>query len=255
MSNLKKGIWFPLSLVILIILIALWVPFKYGAAFLYNRALLRSGVLENAQIYKKGILVNGKLIWPLQQTKPSDEHVFIVRLSTKRGTENLCQFGVTQRLYNNSPLGIRIPVTFLPENPEKCKLSYSLPGSQSILFKGLALSAGMLLFAFGSLFFVYRSHNKAGPGSSSKLTTEIKTDNPVNCPECNIKMTEGYLPMGFGIHWRNINQPVAIPTIFSGLSGTVLWLKRPRLHAYHCEKCRIIIFKYGVEDKKRLIQQ
>ncbi len=253
MSNLKKGIWFPLSLVILIILIALWVPFKYGQDFLLNRALLNSGVVENAQIYKKGILVNGKLIWT-QQTKPSDEHVFVVRFSTKRGTEDLCQFGVTQRLYNNSPLGMRISVTFLPESPQRCKLSYSIPGSQSILFKGLALSAGMLLLALGSILFIRHSHKKPGPGSSSKLTTEMRVESPLNCPECGIKMTEGYLPMGFGIHWRNINQPVAIPTIFSGLSGTVFWLKRPRLHAYHCEKCRIVIFKYGVEDKKRLIQ-
>jgi hypothetical protein len=150
---------------------------------------------------------------------------------------------------------VRIPVTFLPESPQRCKLSYSLRGSQAILSKGLALSTGMILFALGSLFFVYRSHKQPGPGSSSKLTTEMKVENPFNCPECGIVMTEGYLPMGFGIHWRNINQPVAIPTIFSGLSGTVSWLRRPRLHGYHCEKCRIIIFKYGVEDKKRLIQQ
>jgi len=253
MSNLKKGIWFPLSLVILIILIALWVPFKYGADFLYNRSLLRSGVVENAQIIRKGILVNGKLIWT-QQTKPSDEHVFIVKLSSLGGNENLCQFGVSQRLYNNSPLGVNIPVTFLPESPQRCKLSYSLSGSQSILSKGLALSVGMLLLALGSILFINHSHKKPGPGSSSQLTTAIKSEEPPNCPECGIRMTEGYLPMGFGIHWRNINQPVAIPTIFSGLRGTVFWLKRPRLHGYHCEKCRIIIFKYGAEDQKRLIQ-
>lgn len=253
MSNLKKGIWFPLSLVILITLIALWFPLKYGSDFLLNRALLSEGVAENAQIYKKGILVNGKLIWT-QQTKPSDEHVFIVKLSSQGGRESLCQFGVTQRLYYNSPLGIRIPVTFLPESPQRCKLSYSLRGSQSILSKGFALSAGMLLLALGSLFFIRHSHKKSGPGNSSQLTTAIKSEETPNCPECGIKMTEGYLPMGFGIHWRNINQPVAIPTIFSGLSGTVFWLKRPRLHGYHCEKCRIIIFKYGMEDKKRIIQ-
>jgi hypothetical protein len=112
----------------------------------------------------------------------------------------------------------------------------------------------MLLLALGSLFFIRHSHKKTGPGNSSQLTTAIKSGETPNCPECGIKMAEGYLPMGFGIHWRNINQPVAIPTIFSGLSGTVFWLKRPRLHGYHCEKCRIIIFKYGAEDKKRIIQ-
>jgi len=254
MSNLKKGIWFPLSLVSLIILIALWFPFKYGAVFLLNRSLLREGVVENAQIFKKGILVDGKLVWTLQ-TKPSDEHVFIVKLLSQGGRENLCQFGVTQRLYNNSSLGVSIPVTFLPENPERCKLSYSLPGSQSILSKGLALSAAMILFALGAIFFIHHSHKQPGPGSSSQLTTVIKSEESPNCPEWGIKMTGGYLPMGFGIHWRNMNQPVAIPTIFSGLSGTVFWLKRPRLHGYRCKKCRIIIFKYGAEDKKRLIEQ
>lgn len=252
MSNLKKGIWFPLSLVVLVIIIALWFPFKYGLDFLHNRALLKSGVAENAQIFRKGILINDKLIWT-QQTNPSDEHVFIVKLSNQGGREDLCQFGVTQRLYNNSPPGVRVPVTFLPENPQRCKLSYSLPGSQAILSRGLLLSGGMLLIALGAIFFIHHSHKKPGPGSSTKLTTEINTENPVICLQCNRIMSEGYLPMGFGIHWRNINQPVAIPTIFSGLTGTVFWLKRPRLHAYHCDKCRIIIFKYGAEDKKRII--
>jgi len=253
MSNLKKGIWFPLSLVSLIILIALWVPLKYGAAFLLNRALLKSGIAENARIVQKGILVNGKLVWT-QQTKLSDEHVFIVRLLGKGDVENLCQFGVSQRLYNNSPPGVMIPVTFLPESPQRCKLSYSLPGSQSILSKGLLLSGGMMFFAFGTLFYIYHSHKQPGPGSSSQLTTAIKSEVAPNCPECGIKMTEGYLPMGFGIHWRNINQPVAMTTIFSGLNGTVSLLKSPKFHGYRCDKCRIIIFKYGAEDKKRLIQ-
>jgi hypothetical protein len=253
MSNLRKGIWFPISLTVIVILIALWFPFKYGSDFLLNRALLKAGVSENGQIVKKGILVNGKLVWT-QQTKPSDDHVFIVKL-LNHGKEDLCQFGVSRRLYNNSPLGIKIPVTFLPENPQLCKLSFSLPGSQSILSKGLLLSAGMMLFAFGTLFYIYHSHKQPGPGSSSHLTTTIKSEDAPNCPQCGIKMAEGYLPMGFGIHWRNINQPVAMTTIFSGLSGTVSLLKRPKFHGYHCEKCRIIIFKYGAEDKKRLMKQ
>lgn len=253
MSNLKKGIWFPLSLVALVILIALWFPFKYGSDFLHNRALLKSGVAENAQIVKKGIIVNGKLVWTLQ-TVPSDEHVFIVKLFNQ-GREDLCQFGITQRLYNNSPLGVNIPVTYLPESPQRCRLSYSIPGSQSILSRGLLLSAGMILFALGALFYIYHSHKQPGPGSSSQLTTAIKSEDAPNCPECGIKMSEGYLPMGLGIHWRNINQPVAMTNIFSGLSGTVSLLKRPKFHGYHCERCRIIIFKYCAEDKKRLIKQ
>ncbi len=247
MSNLKKGIWFPLSLILLIVVIALWFPYKYGEAFLLNHRLLNEGVKENAQIIAKGILVDDKLLWSYE-TQLSDNHQFRVKIHNGNNDEDTCQFGVSKSLYDYTPPGGKIPVTFLPDNPQKCGLSAVISRTQPVLSWGIGLSAFMLLFAAGSSFFIHRMHKRPGPGSSCKLTTKIESENSVICPECNAEMTEGYLPMGLGINWRNIDQPVGIPTIFSGLPNTVLWLKRPKLHAYHCEKCKVVIFKYGKRE-------
>ena len=247
MNNLKKGIWFPVILVVLIVTIALWFPLKYGDAFLLNWSLLNEGIVENAQIVWKGILVNDKLML-VHQTQSSENHQFKVKFISIKNDNNVCQFGVSKSFYDYTPLGGRIPVTFLPDNPQKCEISSILRGTQPILFIGLGLSVFMLIFALGSAFFIHLSYKKSGPGNSSNLTTKIESEDSVQCPECNEKMTEGYLPMGLGVTWRNINQPVGIPTIFSGLQGTVLWFKRPKLHAYRCKKCKIVIFKYGKRE-------
>jgi hypothetical protein len=244
MKHLRKGIWFPVALVLIIITIALWFPFKYGYAFIYNHRLLKKGVVEHARVVKKGIMVNKELVWATE-TRPSSDHQLLVRLS-KAGIEPvICQFGVSKSLYDDTSPGERISVMFLTEEPEKCKLYYGIDGTQKILMAGFGLSSLMIFIAFGSMFFIRRSYRRPGPGNSSYLTTEMECEGDLYCQQCSEKMAEGYLPMGFGIHWRSINHPVGIPNIFGVLPGTMFWLKRPKLHAFHCEKCRIVTFKYG----------
>ena len=103
----------------------------------------------------------------------------------------------------------------------------------------------MMLIGFGSVFFVLRSYKKPGPGDSSLFATDMEFEEGIRCPKCNLEMTEGYLPTGSGIVWRNIDQPVGIPTVFSGLPGTAIFGKHSKLHAYHCVSCKIVTFKYG----------
>ncbi len=59
-------------------------------------------------------------------------------------------------------------------------------------------------------------------------------------------MEEGYIPVVCGINWRRKDQKIGLPTIFTGLPGTVWWnpFKRPNLPGYHCPKYHIIIFLY-----------
>ncbi len=244
MKNLKKGIWFPISLVVLVAVIALWAPFTYGGIFLYNRHLLDAGVVESAKIIRKGVLVRDKLVWT-RQSQNSGDHQLQVEFFNSGGERNICQFSVSKLLYDYHPPGTKIPVIFLPEDPQKCKMSAGIPGTQLILKFALGISAFMMLFASGSLFFVFKSYKKSGPGDSSSLATEIGLKEGMCCPKCDSEMIEGYLPMGSGIIWRNINQPVGIPTVFGGLPGTVFLGKRPKLHAYHCASCKIVTFKYG----------
>jgi hypothetical protein len=248
MKNLKKGIWFPIVLVLLVAVIALWYPFRYGNAFLYNLRLLNNGVIENARIVQKGIVVNETLKWVEPYlTEPSDDHHVQVELNGGYVDQSFCQFGVSKTFYDSRPVGMRVPITFLADEPEKCKLASGISGTQNILIVGMSVSTFMLLIALGALFYISRSYKKPDPGNPNRLTTEMEFENPLNCPQCNENMIEGYMPMGFGIHWRRIDHPVGIPNIFSVLPGTIFWFKRPKLHAYHCERCKIVTFQYGKE--------
>lgn len=249
MNYHKKGMWFPITLIAFVVVIALWVPVKYGHAFLINYLLLHKGVLENAQVVKKGIIVDGGLVW-LHNTQPSDNHQFQVRIAGAGIEESICQIGVSKSLYDNTPPGKSVPVKFLRDYPRTCKLSSSIPGTHSILLTGLWLSTFMLIFAFGTSFFLYRAYKKPGPEGLGRLTTNMELKGEVNCPKCGERMTEGYLPMGLGIHWRNIDQPAGLTTIFGGLPGTVFLFRRPRFHAYHCTKCKIVIFQYGRRKRR-----
>jgi hypothetical protein len=202
-------------------------------------------VLEYAKIIQKGVLVNEALVWvDPYKTEPSDNHHVRVELNDGKIDPSFCQFGVSKTFYDNNPAGGRIPVTFLPDEPEKCKLLSSISGTQNILLAGLSVSSLMFLIVFGALYYINRSYKKPGLENPNILTTEIEVETPMHCPQCNEKMIEGYMPMGFGIHWRKIDHPVGIPTIFSVLPGTIFWFKRPKLHAYHCEKCKIVTFQY-----------
>jgi hypothetical protein len=108
----------------------------------------------------------------------------------------------------------------------------------------------LLLLVCILAFFIYRSYKKPVPEKPIKLTTKIALkENEIQCPNCLLKMKEGYIPTVGAIPWRNMDQPVGMPTIFSGLPGTIFWLKRPKLHAYHCKNCRIVTFKYGKDNQ------
>lgn len=242
----RKGKWFPVVLVILVAMIALWYPFRYGNAFLYNRRLINDGMNTMARIVQKGIFVNERLKWvDPYLTEPSDDHHVRVELNGGNADPSYCQFGVSKSFYDNKPAGEKVPVTFLPDQPEKCKLTSGISGTQNILFVGMSLSSFMLLIALGAFYYIHRSYKEPSPESPNILTTEMEFDEPMDCPQCREEMIEGYMPMGFGMHWRKIDHPVGIPNIFSVLPGTIFWFKRPKLHAYHCAKCRIVTFKYG----------
>jgi hypothetical protein len=230
--------------VVLVVTISLWVPLRYSNAFLHNRTLLERGLVKNAQIVRKGILVDKSLRWT-DVTEPSDNHQLHVRLPGVASEHTICRLGVSRSMYNDSPPGTYKSVTYLSESPQKCRLTASLPGTQSIMLFGLSISAGMILFAAGASFLVFRSYKKEGPGSSGILSTEMKREGGTRCPECAADMKEGYLPVNRGIYWRTLDQPLGMPTLFSGLSGTVSLFSRPRFHAYHCERCKVITFKYG----------
>jgi len=58
-------------------------------------------------------------------------------------------------------------------------------------------------------------------------------------------MAEGYLPLLAGVHWRGPDDPVGMPHALRGLPGTVGLRTRPKVHAFRCEPCEVVIFRYG----------
>lgn len=67
----------------------------------------------------------------------------------------------------------------------------------------------------------------------------------MKCPECQSKMQEGFIPTGGGIFWFRKNQPHGTLEFAQYLPGTFTWMRRAKLEAYRCPRCRLVLFRYG----------
>ena len=77
-------------------------------------------------------------------------------------------------------------------------------------------------------------------------TPDVRFDRrELPCPRCGATMGEGYLPLLAPLHGREPGQPVGLPTVFTGLPGTVGWSGRPRVHADRCASCEVVTLRYG----------
>ena len=63
------------------------------------------------------------------------------------------------------------------------------------------------------------------------------------------QLAEGYVVLLAGVHWREPGQPIGMPHALGGLPGTVGWRGRPRLHAFRCPSCEILIAQYGIPPR------
>jgi hypothetical protein len=130
----------------------------------------------------------------------------------------------------------------VPEGrPDECVLVATLENSAALLWAiggGVALFLGMLVAAGLAL---QRSFTRRLPPT----TRFDLASGGLACPRCDAPMSEGYLPLLAGLHWREPGQPVGLPHALSGLPGTVGWRGRPRLHAYRCTQCEIVTLQYG----------
>ncbi len=74
----------------------------------------------------------------------------------------------------------------------------------------------------------------------------------MHCPQCHSRMQSGYIPTGGGIFWfRKQERPDIFP-FARALPGTSAWLRRAKLEAYHCNRCELVLFRYGktVDDPR-----
>jgi hypothetical protein len=147
------------------------------------------------------------------------------------------------RLAPGDPLEVVVP----DGRPDECVLVATLENSAALLWGiggGVAMLVLMLVAAGVAL---QRSFTR-------RLPPTTRLDLPsggLGCPRCDAPMSEGYLPLLAGLHWREPGEPVGLPHALSGLPGTVGWRGRPRLHAYRCAKCEIVTFQYGAPTRGR----
>ena len=243
--NRSKEMRFYAVLIILLLIAGLWFPVKYAGNLRLNLALSKRGHGGYAEIIKKGVLMDGRLK-SLDHTKPSDHHAFNVRIEgIDRGAE-ICQVNVSKRLYEEKAIGDRVLVTYLPEDPSVCQLPLSIASNTSFILFGFLVSFFFLLLVLILIFFLLGSYRKNEHTKPITLSNRMDIEaHQIVCPNCHQEMREGYIPVMGAIPWRSMDEPVGLPTIFSGLPGTIFWFRRPKLHAFHCKKCRIVIFKYG----------
>ena len=136
--------------------------------------------------------------------------------------------------------GDRVDVVSRDDRPGVCEFQSTIEASEALLLAlggtVLALLLGVALVAIG----LQRLLTEV-----PELTTRLDaTDLP--CPRCAKSMEEGYLPLQAGLPWRRLGDPVGLVNAFHGLPGTRVGLRaRPRLHAYRCEPCEVVLFRYG----------
>lgn len=127
------------------------------------------------------------------------------------------------------------------DRPGICELQATIDAARALLLAVAATVIAALLFAILIAMVVSRGMTKA-----PTLTTHFEPGpTQLPCPRCGKPMEEGYLPLVGGISWRQSSEPIGLPHALTGLPGTVGWWGRPRLHAYRCEACAVVIFRYG----------
>lgn len=191
--------------------------------------------------------------WRCYQLHESGEHVaaevvgkdpklgLVLRVAEGSQAGQSCTADSSAAAYESAEPGDRLAVVVRPKVPGECTLESTLSASRVVLG---SVSAGvgfalLLLVSLGA--WIHRSL-VARPKLTSYLDVEPKD---VTCPACGNEMAEGYLPILAGIHWRRPDEPIGLPHALSGLPGTVGQRGRPCLHAFRCEACQIVTFRYG----------
>ncbi|HVY54404.1 MAG TPA: PF20097 family protein [Thermodesulfobacteriota bacterium] len=241
----KNELIIPAIVLALLIGVAAWILINYTGELFYYKGLRDRGVETTARVTMKAIMKDGRLV-RTNITSASDDHRLMVSLRLPGSVTSVCTLRVSKPTYDVVSRRDTLSVAYLPDDPSQCTLPDSIELNFYLILSLLAVAVFLLLLAAGFVFYIYRSFRKPPPGKPVPLTTDLGLPpGGLACPRCGAQMREGYMPTVGGVSWRDREDPIGIPTMFTGLEGTVFWIKRPALHAYRCENCRIILFKYG----------
>jgi hypothetical protein len=240
----KNELVIPVLVLALLVSVAAWILYGYTGDLYFYKRLRDQGVETTALVKMKAIMKDGALV-RASVTSPSDDHRVMVSVRMPGGISTVCTLRVSKYTYDVISRRDILDVAYLPDDPSQCTLPDGIDLNLYLLGSLLTAALFLLLLAAGFSYYIYRSFRKPAPGKETPLTTALGISGGIDCPACGAPMTEGYMPTVGGVSWRDRGDPIGIPTMFSGLPGTTYFIKRPALHAYRCEPCRIITFKYG----------
>ena len=238
----RKDLIFPILVLALLFGITVAFPFYYSKDFTKYKNLRNNGIQVKAAITAKKEVEDKKFTSLLTGYK---NHKYKLAAGySANGVNYNCDLSVSKTAFDSFDKRDELLVVFNPSKPDECSLPFNIELNYYILLSIMGLSFLFLLITLGFAYYIYKSFKKPTADKLVATTTKLDLEN-INCPKCGLAMTEGYLPPIGGVSWRDKDDPVGIPTILSGLPGTTFWVKRPKLHAFHCKDCRIITFKYG----------
>ena len=238
----KKELVLPLVLLVILGAVSIYVPLKYMADFLYYRDIRANGINTTAEIVEKGIKRNGVFLQS-DNRSVNDRHILKLTYSSQTNGEESCEAVVSKKIYENYLVGDKFKVLYNKKDSNKCFLPENARSLYLLSLIAICFGALFLIIFLASALYVYKSFKKRE--IPVKLSTRISNTDRILCPECSGEMTEGYIPGVGGINWRERKDPVGLPTMLTGLPGTIFWVKRPILHAFNCKKCSVVIFRYG----------
>jgi hypothetical protein len=241
----KNELILPVLVLALLVGVAVWILINYTGDLFHYKKLRDEGVETTAMVTMKAIMIDGRPV-RTNITSPSDDHRIMVSFRLPGGGSSVCTLRVSKSTYDVVSKRDILGVAYLPDDPSQCTLPDGIELNLYLIISLLAVAAVLLILAAGFTYYIYRSFRKPPPGKYVQLTTDLGLPHGgLSCPKCGAPMTEGYMPTVGGVSWRDREDPIGIPTMFTGLEGTAFWIKRPALHAYRCGHCRIILFKYG----------
>jgi len=171
-----------------------------------------------------------------------DPPILILKLTSGPETGTRCFAKTSETL---AEPGETLQVAYRPST-QTCVARATVERSAALLW---ALSSGLgcvlLLIALVGLGLQRAFTRPAAP----QRRMEVDRD-ALACPACGGKLTEGYVVPLAGVHWREPDQPIGMPSALGGLPGTVSWRGRRRLHAFRCASCEILIAQYGLPQSR-----
>ena len=238
----------PVIIALLLLIIPLWMLGNYLHDFLFYQKLSRSGENVTARLNNKYIVIHENWLRNYFINDSKENYKFVVGYRTSDFIWTKCEFGVSKDTYYSISIRDQLSVVYDPDSPTQCTLPDGVELNRILLLASTIFAVFLIIIGLFFLNYIYKSFKKPTPDKYVTPTTNINNENDgPRCIKCDNLMVEGYMPTVGGVLWRNRDEPIGIPTIFSGLPGTTYWIKRPLLHAYYCKDCKISTFKYGKE--------